>query len=82
MFWYLYVNLSHAIFGKYNHTSNSEQVAQFEGKQGLLKIKSISTTAVDLNKCLKQIKLPVLIYRFAPIFELSKISTMVYTEVI
>ena len=39
-------------------------------------------TAVDLNKCLKQIKLPVYLYTCAPILELpSNISTMVLDSV-
>ena len=51
-----------------------------EGKHVFFKIDLKFETAVDLNKCLKQIKLPISTYSCAPISELpSDKSTMGYT---
>ena len=45
-------------------------------KQDLSEINLKSATALDLNKCLKQVELPISIHRCTPISELP-ISTLV-----
>ena len=51
-------------------------VRMCEGKYVFLKIKFKFATTVDVNKCLTQIKLPISLYKCAPISKLpSHIST-------
>ena len=57
---------------------NTEHIAQPCSKKGILKNNFKFSTDVDLSKCLKQIKLPILLYTCAPFSELpSNIRIMI-----